>query len=136
MTDQQKEQIATLRSQGYGYKKIAQIMELSNNTVKSFCKRNNISAPIVTTRKEGCCPQCGKEIVQSSKTKKRRFCSDACRKLWWKEHPNLSSETAVYSFICAECRIHFTAYGNRNRKFCCHDCYVQHRVKAGGYRDN
>ena len=32
--------------------------------------------------------------------------------------------------------IHFTAYGTRNRKFCCHDCYVQHRVKAGGYRDN
>ena len=41
MTDQQKEQIAILRSQGYGYKRIAQIMELSDNTVKSFCKRNN-----------------------------------------------------------------------------------------------
>lgn len=101
-----------------------------------FLNDNNISAPIVTTHKEGCCPQCGKEIIQSGKTKKRRFCSDACRKLWWKEHPNLSSETAVYSFICAECGIHFTAYGNRNRKFCCHDCYVQHRIKAGGYRDN
>lgn len=136
MTNQQKEQIIALRTQGYGYKKIAQIMELSDNTVKSFCKRNNLSAPIMPTLKEGCCPQCGQEIIQSGKTKKCRFCSDACRKLWWKEHQNLSSETAVYSFICAECGTHFTAYGNRNRKFCCHDCYVQNRIKAGGYRDN
>ena len=124
MTNQQKDQITALRSQGYGYKKIAQIMELSDNTVKSFCKRNNVSSPVTIPHKESCCPQCGREIIQTGKTKKRRFCSDECRKLWWKEHPNLSSKTAVYSFVCAECGNRFTAYGNRNRKFCCHDCYV------------
>lgn len=136
MTDAQKKQITELRKSGCGYKKIARVMGLSDNTVKSFCKRNDLMPTTVPNVKEGCCPQCGGAIIQSGKIKKRRFCSDECRKLWGKEHPNLSSETAVYSFVCEECGTNFTAYGNSKRKFCCHDCYVRHRIKAGGYRDN
>lgn len=135
MTEAQRKQITELRRSGYGYKKIAQVTGISDSTVKSFCKRNDIAPPVVVKVKEGCCPQCGGEITQSGKTKKRRFCSDECRKQWWKAHPNLSSETAVYSFVCEECGTSFTAYGNSKRKYCCHDCYVQHRMKAGGYRD-
>ena len=136
MTAEQRKQISELRASGYGYKKIAGIIGISDSTIKSFCKRNGVTAPVTVKVKEGCCPQCGEEVVQTGKTKKRRFCSDECRRQWWKDHPNLSSETALYSFVCAECGTAFTAYGNRNRKFCCHDCYVRHRVKAGGYRDN
>lgn len=43
MNIQQKTEIAFLRSKGYGYTKIAQELGLSKNTVKSYCKRNNLS---------------------------------------------------------------------------------------------
>ena len=135
MTDVQRKQIIDLRSNGYGYKKISQITGISDDTVKSFCKRNDVNAPVKIIVKEGCCPQCGKAIVQSGKTKKRKFCSDECRIQWWKAHPNMESSSAVYNFVCAECGMPFTAYGNRNRKFCSHDCYVKHRVTTGGYHD-
>lgn len=41
MNTQQKTEIAYLRSQGYGYSKIAQALGLSKNTVKSCCMQNN-----------------------------------------------------------------------------------------------
>lgn len=41
MNTQQKTEIAYLRSQGYGYSKIAQALGLSKNTVKSYCMQNN-----------------------------------------------------------------------------------------------
>ena len=43
MNIQQKTEIASLRSQGFGYTKIAQALGLSKNTVKSYCKRNKLS---------------------------------------------------------------------------------------------
>ena len=39
MTDDQKAKIKDLRMKGKGYKKIAQIIGIPENTVKSFCRR-------------------------------------------------------------------------------------------------
>ena len=43
MTDNQKAQIIKLRAAGNGYGKIAQTIGISVNTVKSFCRRNDIN---------------------------------------------------------------------------------------------
>ena len=43
MTDNQKSQIIKLRAAGNGYGKIAQTLGISLNTVKSFCRRNDIN---------------------------------------------------------------------------------------------
>ena len=40
MTEEQKSEIMLLRRQGVGYKRIAAIMEISVETVKSYCRRN------------------------------------------------------------------------------------------------
>ena len=42
MTDLQKEQIKTLRLQGIGYVKIGEMLGISDNTVRSFCRRNGL----------------------------------------------------------------------------------------------
>ena len=34
---------------------------------------------------------------------------------------------AVYHFVCACCGEPFTAYGNENRKYCSHSCYIAGR---------
>ena len=44
MTQQQKEQISKLRASGASFGKIASVLGVSVNTVKSYCKRNPISA--------------------------------------------------------------------------------------------
>ena len=44
MTVSQKQEIAKLRGRGVGYGKIALALGISQNTVKSYCRRNNISA--------------------------------------------------------------------------------------------
>ncbi len=50
MTEQQKKQIIVLRKQFFGYKAIAKKLNLSVNTVKSFCRRNasTASTPVTT----------------------------------------------------------------------------------------
>ena len=43
MTNEQKLQIAAYRKAGMGYKQIAKEMDLSANSVKSYCRRNGLS---------------------------------------------------------------------------------------------
>ena len=44
MTDEQKQQIITLRRDGAGYGRIAAQLQISINTVKSFCRRHSLVA--------------------------------------------------------------------------------------------
>ena len=37
MTEEQKKQVTALRKQGLGYKKVAQILDISVDSVKYFC---------------------------------------------------------------------------------------------------
>ena len=135
MNIQQRTEITSLRSQGFGYTKIAQALGLSKNTVKSYCKRNNLSGvalensdvPILSP---SFCLECGKEIMQASGRKEKKFCSDECRHRWWNAHPEKINRKAVYSYTCAGCGKPFTAYGNSHRKYCCHACYIADRFKG------
>jgi len=122
MNEMQKKQISTLRSQGYGYIRIARELELSENTVKSYCRRHGLSVDALQNM--AFCRNCGQPIVNREKRKPRQFCANLCRIAWWKEHPDSVNKKAVYSFTCAGCGKQFTAYGNNNRKYCCHDCYI------------
>ena len=140
MTDNQKAQIIKLRVAGNGYGKIAQMLGISLNTVKSFCRRNDISGNTATepsialTGETTCCENCGREIQQIAKQKKKRFCCDKCRNEWWNSHLDEVSKKAVYSFTCKHCGQSFTAYGNNHRKYCSRACYLADRFgKAGEY---
>lgn len=88
MTDNQKSQIIKLRVVGNGYGKIAQMLGISLNTVKSFCRRNDISGNTATepsailTGETTACENCGREIQQIAKQKEKRFCCDKCRNTW------------------------------------------------------
>lgn len=61
MTDEQRVQIINLREAGNGYKKIGQLLGLSENTVKSFCQRRNLGGVVVQTAADvSACKCCGK----------------------------------------------------------------------------
>ena len=63
--------------------------------------------------------------------KTKMFCSDECRRKWWKENHEQGQrkETAIYKLVCAFCRTEFESYGNKHRKYCCHECYIKDRFR-------
>ncbi len=64
MTRISKEEIINLRKEGFSYSKIATALCISENTVKSFCRRNNLGrvfAAVNSDKQDGhFCRQCGK----------------------------------------------------------------------------
>ena len=132
MTSEQKEQITQLRADGCGYMKISQIMNISVNTVKSFCRRHNTvnlvpEATDTQKNEQHICPNCGKKVKQNPGRKEKKFCSDRCRNHWWNEHLDMVRQKANYEYICPCCKKKFTAYGNSSRKYCSHECYINDR---------
>ncbi len=132
MTDAQKKQIATLRSNGLGYKSVAKELNLPYETVKSYCKRHLVSTPVVSHSTEDSlpvnvtgttkCETCAKTIWQVKGRKKKRFCCDACRNKWWNSHLYLVNRKAVYEFVCPWCGKRFQVYGDKHRKYCSITC--------------
>lgn len=135
MTDEQKLKIRNLRAEGFGYKKIATMMEISQNTVKTYCQRHNLGGNLAMEKKEEngdkhICKCCGVEVKQNPGRKEKKFCSDACRNKWWNSHLNQVNRKAFYEIECAYCKKVFTVYGTTKRKYCCHECFVMD--KFGG----
>jgi len=125
MSNEQKQQITALRRQGYGYSKIAQTLSISENTVKSYCRRNGLSSDALNNTVD--CKQCGKPIIIKEKCKPRQFCSDRCRSQWWNNHHHQSLSKTTYRFVCQKCGLPFESNGNKSRKYCSHECYIATR---------
>lgn len=127
MNDMQKAKIQELRLQGAGYRKIAKEMGLSENTVKSYCHRHPQTEQKTDSEHIHYCLQCNKIIEQNSKRKEKKFCSDTCRMAWWNSHRDKVKHRIVHQMECANCHKTFTVYGNGQRKYCSHACYVADR---------
>ncbi len=134
MTDEQIKRITELREQGVGYGKIAQILDISLNTVKSFCQRNNLGGMRFPTANADIhfCKFCGKEVPQTSGRKLKKYCDDKCRLAYWNSHQDKVERKAIYEYTCPHCGKPFTAYGNAKRRYCSRICYFS---ACFGYRD-
>lgn len=137
MTEMQKKQILNMRKNGKGYKMIASELGLSRDAVRGFCKTRNLGGigSVAALNAEEkiklgeLCLNCYEVIKQPSKGRRRKFCSDECKRAWWKSHTERlnKSENALYHFKCKYCGKEFTAYGNKGRKYCSHQCYIHDR---------
>lgn len=131
MNDNQKEIIGIYRQQGLGYKAIANKLDISVNTVKTYCKRNNLNGNRSQLKKLDLtiepCENCGKPVLQNKHRKRKRFCCDLCRTSWWNSHQDQVNRKANYELICKCCSHTFISYGNSNRKYCSHECYLKDR---------
>ena len=124
---EQAQEITRLRGLGMGYKLIAAELELSRDTVRNYCRKNNLDGDVGTDPlSEGVCRQCGQPLDPEA-PKSRKFCSDACRWKWW----NAQSESAHRPMSkrqevrCANCGKVFIAYQNKGRRYCSHACYIR-----------
>lgn len=134
MTEEQALQIRELRSAGSGYKTIAAVTGLSRDQVRNYCLKSGIGgyrqvyeANLKDRIDEGrACAYCGGPVRKARTGRPRKFCSEACRRKYWKIHKEKRKQNpdAVYSQVCPYCHRIFTVYGNRGRKYCCHEHYV------------
>ena len=125
MTTAQRQRIDFLRRKGESYAAIAEELGISENTVKSYCHRNNIGIVIKQEQAAAIntCANCGCPLQHTPGSKHKRFCSDGCRMAWWKAHPEAVNRKAVYRFVCPTCGTEFAAYGNAKRKHCSRACF-------------
>lgn len=128
MTNEQRKRITTMRQDRIGYKKIAQELELSENTVKSYCRRQNSLISVAETTR---CSEC-RRLLDISKRKNRRFCSDSCRMKWWNKHPKPDMQ---YTAICAYCGKEVHMRRKNERKYCSQHCYIAARYMNGSKND-
>lgn len=137
MNDTQRLKITQLRGEGYSYGRIAQSLDLSENTIKTYCRRHGLGgvavAAVPSDETEHYCLCCGVVVAQHIGRKEKKFCSDKCRNKWWNANLDKVNRKADYNFVCAKCKKPFTAYGNRNRKYCCHECYIEDRFGGGSH---
>ena len=121
MTDSQKEIIITMRAKKSTYASIAEVVGIPANTVKTFCRRNDVTTEMLTESK--CCKNCGKKLSSTPKVRTRLFCCDKCKQIWWNKHRGKRVSSKIVSHNCLVCGKIFNDYSGANRKYCSQKCY-------------
>ena len=119
MTLSTKLEIIKLKENGKSYKEIAEIYGVSKSTISTIVQRNKAD-------EANKCICCGSRIKIAKIGRKRKFCSNKCKKIWWKEHGSHSKGIEV---TCKNCGIRFVNYESRSRYFCSCECYFAFRRK-------
>lgn len=114
-----KEQVIKLRDVGLSFGEIARELGISRSTVSSICQR--------AKEKHECrCKKCGVLLKQTDGHRKKIFCSDKCRKAWWKLNGKHSVNNKA---ICLTCGKEFVYHESVLRKYCSLACFYQDRKK-------
>ena len=110
---------------------------LPRDNVRNYCKSHGLAGyqPVYEMNlkdriEEGtACAYCGGPMKKAKTGRPRRFCSEACRRAYWKMHREEINKSpgAVYTMECPYCGKIFESYGNKKRKYCCHEHYVLDR---------
>ena len=122
MTKEQKTLILYYREQHMTYRQIGEKLELSPDTVKTFCRRKRAQSERTEESVQAQCRNCGAPVHPLPGRRERLFCSPACRTAYWRKH-NLLGKDPRY---CAGCGALLTG-GSASRKYCSHACYIRHR---------
>lgn len=128
-----REQAPLLRSHGMGYGKIAAVTCLTKGIVRNLC----LNVPGVTPNDNldlqmdngEACSFCGAPIDQhGGPGRPRRFCSDHCRRQYWRLHRTEQKRNPELLFTrqCKYCGRPFEVYGKTDRKYCSRDHYLKH----------
>lgn len=136
MDELQRQKIRRLRNQGYGYLRISEQLGISSNTIRSFCKKENIAGYIkIGEQLKGkdnltVCKQCNRKFYQVAGRKKKIFCSSSCCKVYWTLHKDKQRRLVPQKYNCQICNKEYFEYPTRKRKFCSRNCYYISKCKA------
>jgi len=75
--------VIELREKGYGYKRIANELNLTRDQVRYICLKTKQDSL------DGICKNCDRKIKSVRGKKKKVYCSDKCRYKWWNKQKKL-----------------------------------------------
>lgn len=129
MTQKERDEVQRMRLEGRSYTQIGDYLNISRNTVKSICQRVGIQPADITGKGHDSerCRNCGTILIQKNTGKRKLFCSDSCRRTWWKEHRDKRTMKSASKTKCAFCGCIFEDYDKNHRRYCSHGCYVRDR---------
>ena len=125
----QIDEILLRRSDGQSMGQISKNTGIPVSTVKSYFRRHRPEEKTKKAAPAEFCQQCGQGIKNQGRGKPKRFCSDKCRRAWWKANRELSGSQATLKLKCIYCGKTFGSYESRNRKYCSHDCFISDRFR-------
>ncbi len=128
MTNGDKNRIRQMRLSGMSFGQIAKETGYSQNTIKSFFRRDNLQNSD-KAEDTTICKNCGIPLKQTPGHRQKKFCSDKCRFAWWHGQNGDISKSSRYIFECKNCCKEFKSYGRKNRKYCGYACYIADRFK-------
>lgn len=133
MTNVEKIKIKEMRDAGLGYMRISKELNINLSTVKSFCKRKLNGNPefVIVEQGDNHCLNCGEELEDKFTPRKRKFCSDKCRRFYWNSHRELINRKNGHTVTCQHCHKDFIVYGKNNRKYCSIQCFMDERFRNG-----
>ena len=135
MNAMQKREIERLRLNSFSYSYIAKQLNINLNTIKAHFRRNSLAQAkidIEDAADPNRCKHCGKKLNHTPKAKPKKFCCEFCRHRYWNAHRDQMKRKAFYFVDCAHCGKLFESYGNAGRKYCSHECYINHRFGEPG----
>ena len=131
MTNTQKQTIMDMRRRGMSFNAIAAVHRLSANTIKSFCRRENIDIQSnLDDDERKLCKNCGAPLMHHPGSKKKTFCRDKCRYAWWNKNRGWTGVKSAYRLTCFHCGTEFDSK-NKKRKYCGRECYIRSRNGEG-----
>lgn len=120
ITNQLKNQIYTLRSQGKTYVEIEALTGISAEAARSFIRRHHNPVDI------GVCKYCGKVLPKTFTPRKRIFCSRNCKGMYYQKYCPGKLR------VCKGCGKEFhVSYKHPEKIFCSEECYHRFRCKNG-----
>ena len=122
----EKEKIRYWRGEGLGYKAVAAKTGLTESAVKGFCQRSDLGGETAPTA-FAVCRQCGNPLERKPRGGQKKFCCDACRSVWWNNHPYLRETRESNRRVCIHCGGHFFCGPSAARKYCGRPCYLAAR---------
>jgi len=122
----QERKIQVLRAKGYGFRKIAETINAPENAVKYYLRTTPETKTTIY------CKNCGKEAVCLPGYKKKVFCSDSCRMLWWSKNQK-EIKHKLYTHICKACGKEFTSF-RKESVVCSKQCTAVLKRKGGEER--
>lgn len=148
MTQEEKKRIGKMRAAGMSYARIAETLDISVNSVKSYCRRHGLGADVILQETQfetvivcpppneaAACEQCGSPVWQQAGRKRRRFCSDKCRQAWWAAHQGEMNQKTMHHFVCEYCGMQFSRYGVSACRFCSRSCAAYARGRRETQHD-
>ena len=126
MNAEMARQITELRHKGLGYKSIGIVVGTSKENVRYYCKTHGLDGDVEQVKMQyreqrntpDNCKYCGGHIDRKPHSGKKLFCSDECRRLWWKKHPEEANhgDAATYECRCAYCKRVSYSYGKKGNQ--------------------